>query len=119
MSTTDIGKKAEEIASDFLRGKGYHILQRNYRNRFCEIDIVAVDKNQLVFAEVKYRKNSDYGEPLQSITKQKFKRMARAIDFFLSEKPEHQYLSPRLDVIGISGDLDDAQVEHLPNCFWS
>ena len=75
MNNLSIGKNGEEIARSYLIKQGYKILEMNKRfSRFCEIDIIALDKNTLVFCEVKTRKTSICGHPLEAITKNKYQK---------------------------------------------
>ena len=68
MNNITIGKKGEELAVDYLIKKGYKILETNkHFSRFCEIDIIALDKDTLVFCEVKTRKTTICGRPLTSL----------------------------------------------------
>ena len=69
--TTEIGKKGEILAKDFLIAKNYTILFMNWRNKHSEIDIIAQDGKMIVFVEVKSRKNNQYGNPEEFVTKHK------------------------------------------------
>ena len=72
MDNITLGKKGEELAVEYLKKKGYKILETNkHFSRYCEIDIIALDKNTLVFCEVKTRKTNVCGSPLEAITKSK------------------------------------------------
>ena len=76
MNNLSIGKNGEEIARNYLIKQGYKILEMNKRfSRFCEIDIIALDKNTLVFCEVKTRKTNICGQPLEAITKSKYQNI--------------------------------------------
>ncbi|MDP4038356.1 MAG: YraN family protein [bacterium] len=116
-NTTKLGNQAEDLATDYLKRKGCKILERNFRNRFCEIDIIALKKDQIIFVEVKYRKSDQFGEPIYAITRDKMRRLTRAANFYLSENSEYFKLAPRIDIISISGELHSPQIEHLENCF--
>ncbi len=78
MSSTSDGKSAEVIAADYLASCGYRIIEKNWRTRFCEIDIVAQKYKIVFFAEVKYRNSSIQGTGLDYITQKKQKQMAFA-----------------------------------------
>ena len=69
--TTDIGNNYETVAAGFLQKLGYKIIAKNYRVKAGEIDIIASDKKTIVFVEVKFRKNNNYGNPYEFVTKQK------------------------------------------------
>lgn len=109
------GIKGEVLAKKYLLSKGYEIIDENvgYKN-VGEIDLVAKDSNELVFVEVKYRKNSNYGHPLETITKRKIDKIINASRYYLREK----YISfsgIRYDVVVILGD----KIEHIENAFCS
>ena len=78
MNNITTGKKGEELAQEYLAKKGYKILETNKRfSRFCEIDIIAQDKDTLVFCEVKTRKTNICGSPLEAITKSKYQNIKK------------------------------------------
>ena len=78
MSNISTGKKGEELAKEFLIKNGFKIIETNKRfSRFCEIDIVAMDKNTLVFCEVKTRRTDKCGMPFEAITKIKYQNMKK------------------------------------------
>ena len=74
----DFGKLGEELAVNYLIGKGYEILERNWRNQHKEIDIIAKDGKDLVVVEVKARQTDEYGGPDEAVTQQKRSRLVEA-----------------------------------------
>lgn len=81
MSTTESGRQAESRVADYLiKQEKWKILTKNWRNRWCEIDIVARHKNTVYFVEVKYRGSSKWGDGFEAITSTKLSRMARAAE---------------------------------------
>ena len=72
-----LGKHGEQLAAEFLQKAGFRILARNWRCAEGEIDIVAVDRRALVACEVKTRSSTEYGTPLEAITRQKRRRLRR------------------------------------------
>lgn len=109
------GTKAEAMACEYLHSKGFSIIQQNYKDRFCEIDIVAKDKTTLVFVEVKYRRRADFGGAIGAITYDKFTRMHNSAQYWLAQNDDYTQLQPRLDVITIVGDMGQPTIEHLEN----
>ena len=89
-NTTKIGQAAEEIVAEYLRKKGHKILAHNFKTRLYEIDLVSATKDHIYFTEVKYRKTSDYGTPLEFIDQKKKRQMAFAAESF------QKYLAKRL-----------------------
>ena len=78
MKTITQGKIAEDQACLFLQKKGLKLVEKNYRCRTGEIDLVMQDKKELVFVEVRYRANNDYGSALDSVDQQKIQKDERA-----------------------------------------
>ncbi len=101
MSNISVGKKGEDIATEYLKRHGYKIIERNFRSqRWGEIDIVAVDKDTLVFVEVKTREGTKYGEPVEAVTPFKLRALERAGQYYKMEHPEAPE-ALRIDVISI------------------
>lgn len=86
-----------------LREKGYKILERNYANRFGEIDIIAEERGCLVFVEVKKRASGRFGGPLSAIDKRKKEHLIKTALGYLKEKGAFNKRA-RFDVVGIEGD---------------
>ena len=79
----EIGKLGEDIAEHYLKQKGYKILDRNFECRQGELDIIATDKNEIVFIEVKTRTSNRYGYPSEAVNKIKQKHMLQTIKYYL------------------------------------
>lgn len=102
MSTTAIGRRAEEAVASFLQYHGCDIVARNWRTRWCEIDIVAHKDGVVYFVEVKYRGSTNWGSGLQYITPQKVRQMRFAAEFWCATNPQKaQY---RLAAAELTGD---------------
>lgn len=101
-----LGKKGEEIAAKYLQKKGYRILGRNFRIRYGEIDIVAIDSSTdpgqdvLVFVEVKTRDTNDFVSPEESITPHKIKSLVRTAEYYKMIHTELPKLL-RIDFVGV------------------
>ena len=104
MTTRQIGDKGEQAAADWLTARGHEIVARNWRTRYCEIDIVSVKGEVLYFTEVKYRKNDDFGDGLAAITAKKQRQMRFAVELFLAGKPECSGMAVKLLAASVSGD---------------
>ena len=104
MTTRQIGDKGEQAAADWLTARGHEIVARNWRTRYCEIDIVSVKGKALYFTEVKYRKNDDFGDGLAAITAKKQRQMRFAAELFLAGKPECSGMAAKLLAASVSGD---------------
>jgi len=84
MNQTQTGRRAEQVAADFLVYKGCHMLDRNWRTRWCEIDIVARRDGVVYFCEVKYRVTNKQGSGVEYITDQKLRQMRFAAGFWVA-----------------------------------
>ena len=116
MSTTITGNYGEDLACEYLKKQGYKILERNYRIRGGEIDIVAKDKETLVFVEVKARWSHEYGLPAESMTKWKIKYLIKTAAFYVMKVGwgDKEY---RLDFISIdfADSKENPQIELIKN----
>jgi putative endonuclease len=108
-----IGKTGEELAVSFLKEIGYEILYTNLRLEKVEVDIVAKDKNQIVFVEVKTR-SSAMVEPEKAVSKQK--NLQRAAEIFLEERQLKNEL--RFDIIAIVKQKNNTDIEHFEDAFY-
>lgn len=97
-----VGARYENIAADYLSHSGYKILERNYRCRSGEIDIVAADGNYLVFVEVKYRRNNIYGDSLEAVDIRKQNKIRQTALNYMYRKKYPENTQVRFDVIGIT-----------------
>ena len=104
-NTTLIGKRAEEAVCEYLEDEGQFILTRNFRTKYCEIDIVSTSGKYLYFTEVKYRKNDMSGDGLAAITPAKQKQMKFAAEIFLKCHPEYADFNPILAAASVSGNF--------------
>lgn len=112
MNNRQFGNMGEEIAAKFLVDNGYKILERNvHYSRYCELDIVAKQKDTLVFVEVKTRKNNTFGTPFEAITKTKYENIKKGALKYISENHCRNY---RIDVIGITLQ-PELKIEHMQN----
>ena len=100
MKRRDTGILGEKLAKDFLKKRGYHILETNYRCPEGEIDIVAKHKDSLVFIEVRTKTSQEFGSPEESITPVKRERM-RATASHYQQTHNNLPLSWRIDVIAV------------------
>ena len=111
MTNISIGKNGEEIAKKYLEKQGYKILETNKRfSRFSEIDIIALDKDTLVFVEVKTRKTNICGHPMEAITKSKYNHIRQGLFTYLQENPK--YKKYRIDAVSVLLK-PELKIEHL------
>lgn len=115
-NNTEKGIEGEEIAVAFLLKHGYTILERNWRHKHLEIDIIASINDTLVIVEVKLRANAFYGNPEEFVTKSKQKKVIKAADFYIKENNINW--ETRFDIISIIQNLNELTVEHLEGAFY-
>lgn len=113
-----VGASGEQAATDYLVNQGYAILERNFRSRGGEVDIVAKDQEgYIVFVEVKTRRSLSYGLPQLAVNRRKQHQISKGALSWLSRNKRHDCLA-RFDVIAVL--LQDGaapRIEHIPNAF--
>lgn len=105
--TSEAGHLAEAFAVGLLQKSGYKIVERNFRSRFGEIDIVAIDRDTLVFAEVKARWSRKFGAPEEAVTPSKLWKIQRTGQYFSIKHPEMPK-KLRIDVIAL--EIENGQI---------
>ena len=112
MKNKELGKFGEDFAVEYLQKNGFEILDRNWHySRNSEIDIIAKEKNTLVFVEVKTRSGLSCGHPFEAINKDKIRKIAFSIPAYIEEK-NLQCANYRIDIIAITG-TKEPKLEHL------
>ncbi len=106
------GKIGEELACQYLQKNGYKIIEKNFEARQGEIDIIAMEQNELVFIEVKTRTNIKYGKPVESVDANKQKHLIKTVEYYLYvRKLENEFV--RIDVIEIYLYNHKYKVNHI------
>ena len=100
-TTRAIGDAGEQAAADWLTTDGHEIIARNWRTRYCEIDIVSMKEDVLYFTEVKYRKNDDFGGGLAAITAKKQRQMRFAAELFIAKHPQYEGRDMRMLAVAV------------------
>lgn len=108
-----IGTKYEEKAAEYLKSKGYDIIERNFTCRQGEIDIIAKEGETLVFVEVKYRNSTRYGTPSEAVDTKKQYRIMTAAQYYIVKNRISDDTQCRYDVIAILGN----KIELIKNAF--
>ena len=110
------GKKSETEAVKHLKKLGYKIIEKNYKTKIGEIDIIAKDKDTLVFIEVKARNSAKFGNPKQAVTSKKQKKISMvALQYLKSIKKSN--VKARFDVVAVIKDKNKYNVEIIKNAF--
>lgn len=108
----EIGKLGEDLACKYLQNKGYKILERNFEARQGEIDIIALDKSEIVFIEVKTRSNISYGKPVEAVNEIKQNHLIKTIEYYIySRHLEDEFI--RIDIIEIYLWKNKYRVNHI------
>lgn len=117
MERLKIGKKGEEYARKFLVAKGCKILGENFRSRFGEVDIIAIEDDTIIFVEVKTRTSNRFGEGEEAVNAEKIKKILKTALHFLSETSQTHLNNLRMDLIAVrlNGRHELKDIKHIKN----
>lgn len=107
-----IGKFGEDMAVKYLKQKGYKILDRNFTCKRGELDIVALQKNQIVFIEIKARTSKEYGLPKEAVTNKKLEHIYKTAEYYLYTRNLEKE-DTRIDVIEVYIENGNFRINHL------
>ena len=110
------GQTGEAIAIGQLKKEGYKIIETNYRTKLGEIDIIAKDKDTIVFVEVKARSSVRFGSPKWAVTPQKQKKISVVALYYLKSTNQSN-AKARFDVVTVALNLDKPRIEIIKNAF--
>jgi putative endonuclease len=116
MQKKELGKKGEEVAFRFLKKRGYRIVEKNYVCRMGEMDIIAKEKDTLVFIEVKTRTSTHFGPPQLAVTFSKQRQLSKVALNYLKEKHLEEAKS-RFDVVAILIGQKGEEIELIRDAF--
>ncbi|OGM73853.1 hypothetical protein A3H21_00950 [Candidatus Woesebacteria bacterium RIFCSPLOWO2_12_FULL_42_8] len=113
------GRRGEEIAAKYLRDHGYNIIEKNYRTRFGEIDLIATCGDRLIFIEVKLKIGDKFGTPEEMITKGKVWQVRKTAEGYLLENPQTKQKFAKYQIVAVcvvtgGGDSVD-RISHYEN----
>lgn len=111
----ETGKKGEDLAADFLQNEGIQILERNWKNRFEEIDIIALENELLVIVEVKTRSSLAFGKPEESVGLRKQRLLVNAAEAYI--KKYNSDRETRFDIISVVTNGTGANIQHIRHAF--
>jgi len=103
MSTAEQGRRGEDRVAELLADRGYRIVDRNYRCKLGEVDLIAFERDTLVFVEVRTRSRGDHGSALETVGAAKQRRIARVAQHYIAMR-RPRFDRCRFDVVGITGD---------------
>ncbi|EGO63128.1 YraN family protein [Acetonema longum] len=116
MNHLDLGKAGEQAVSLFLTRKGYAIMERNFRTRWGEIDLIARDKEDLVFVEVKTRRGAAFGTGAEAVIWHKQQKIIKTAQIYLSQK-RLDAANLRFDVVEVNVKNNSLEFNHIVNAF--
>ncbi len=111
------GNQAEQKACDFLQTKGLQLVTRNYRSPYGEIDLIMRDSNDVVFIEVRSRKQSRYGSSIESVDTQKQNKLIKTAIHYLQAQRLLDKVDCRFDIIGIEHTETKPTIEWIKDAF--
>ena len=112
----ELGIKGEEIAVEFLEKNSYRILERNWRFKKAEVDIIAFKKGVLAVAEVKTRSSNYFGDPQDFVNQKKIQLLVEAINEYVISK--NLDVEVRFDIIAITKNQEKFEIKHLKDAFF-
>jgi putative endonuclease len=116
MDRKEIGKRGEEIALRFLKRNGYQIIEKNYVCRMGEMDLIAKEKDTLVFVEVKTRTSTAFGPPQLAVNPTKQRQLSKVALSFLKEK-KLEDVKARFDVVAVLVRARNEEIELIKDAF--
>ena len=109
MSSVDKGKFGESVAASYLEKQGYQVIERNFRCRLGEVDIICKKNNQIVFVEVKTRTSDQYGAPSEAVTKDKVGKIRKVAALYM--------MSEKITNYQVKFDVMEILLNHIENAF--
>jgi putative endonuclease len=109
------GKKGEGLAADYLRKKGYKVIERNWGNKWGEVDLIVLKDKVLVFVEVKTKFKDKYGNPEEMVDRRKLEQVQKTAEMYLQKYPKYREGWLRVDVVGIV--LEPLKIKHYKNVY--
>lgn len=112
-----VGKKIENLASAYLQKHNLKLVTTNYSCKMGEIDLIMMDKEILVFIEVRYRRDRNYGDAVGSINKSKQNKIKKTASYYLQQHKLYDKISCRFDVVAVSGQSSE-DLYWIKDAFW-
>lgn len=112
-TTREQGEYTENLACQYLKNKGFKLIEKNFNCRVGEIDLIMKDNDNLVFVEVRYRRNNDFGSGAESITASKQSKLIKTASLYLQQHAKLNKLPSRFDVVSISGFIETDNINNI------
>ena len=116
MANQELGDFGEELALSYLLKKGLRLLEKNYRFKKNEVDLIFKDKDKYVFVEVKTRQTAELGEPWLAVTKRKQRQIIKCANHYLVENDIEE--DSRFDIVSIVHNQYGTRLEHIDDAFY-
>lgn len=116
-SKTETGRHAEDTACDYLQSQGLKLIERNYLGPRGEIDLVMREARTTVFIEVRYRRSIRFGNGAESVDWRKQKKLLTTAQHYLQQHPKAARGACRFDVISLTTQGEQHQIDWIPNAF--
>ena len=113
VTTREQGDYTEGLACQYLENKGFKLIERNFNCRLGEIDLIMQDNDVLVFVEVRYRRNNDFGSAADSITNNKQSKLIKAASVYLQQHTNLNKYPARFDVVSITGSIETSNLKNI------
>ncbi len=118
MSNKTLGEHGEVLARQYLKAKGYQILEANFRNKIGEIDLIVREGRTICFVEVKTRRSLQQGQPYEAVHPWKIRKLSQMAAIYLKYKYHSIEIPSRFDVISILQDQQGPPaIQHIKNAF--
>ena len=114
-SHNQLGLEAEDLALGYLQQQGLSLIERNYRSRYGEIDLIMRDQQHIVFVEVRFRSSQRYGGAISSVDIHKQRKLIKCAQQYIANTPSR--LGFRFDVLAISPSSQQHDIQWLTNAF--
>ena len=109
------GSTCEKLACDYLKKNGLRLIDKNFRSRYGEIDLIMQHRESVVFIEVRYRKNQSHGGAKASVTPAKQLKIQKTALYYMQKNGRE--LNARFDVVAMSGENNNLNIEWIKNAF--
>jgi putative endonuclease len=114
--TQQFGKVVEDLACKFLENNGLQLITRNFQCKYGEIDLIMQDQDVVVFVEVRYRKSSEFGDSVASVTRSKQLKLIQTAKCYLLERNIYDAVLCRFDVWACDADM--INIKWIRDAFW-
>ena len=111
VTTRQQGEYTEQLACDYLQQQGLRLIEKNFNCKCGEIDLIMQHNDSLVFVEVRYRRNNNFGSAAESVTPNKQRKLLNTAALYLQQNPAYNNQPARFDIVSITGPLQQADID--------